>query len=232
MVRGGKIVKALTICQQGSSSKASASSAWFEEKSSRHLRPVNRQVAARHQYNQHGMQRKGIRIITWFGEEKSSRHLLSVNMQAAARNQDHQHGKQQQRIRIISMGRGGIIVEALTLCQQAGGSKASGSSAWVEEGKQQQGIRIISMVRGGEIFEALTVCHQASSSKASGSSAWFEEEKYSRHLQSVNRQAAATHQDHQHGSRRRNRRGTHRLSPGKQQQGISIVQTVFELRKP
>src|SRR6266403_1077075 len=82
------------------------------------------------------------------------------------------------------------------------------------------------MVRRGEIVEALTCCQQASSSKASGSSAWFDEAKSSRHLLSVNRQVAARHQDHQHGSTRRNRRGTDLLSTGKQQQGIRIISMV------
>ncbi|KAG1727494.1 hypothetical protein EDB19DRAFT_1833056 [Suillus lakei] len=242
MVRRGEIVQALTLCQQANSSKASGSSAWFdEEKSSRHLLPVNRRAAARHQDHQHGSTRRN----------RPGTYLLST-------------GEQQQGIRIISMVRRGEIVEALTSCQQASSSKASGSSAWFDEekssrhlqavnmqaaarhqdhqhgstrrnrpgtyplstGEQQQGIRIISMVRRGEIVEALTSCQQASSSKASGSSAWFDEEKSSKHLPSVNRRAAARHQDHQHGSTGRNRRGTYFLSTGEQQQGIRIISMV------
>ncbi|KAG1719505.1 hypothetical protein EDB19DRAFT_1918813 [Suillus lakei] len=215
MGRGGEIVEALTSCQQAGGSKASGSSAWVEEeKSSRHLPSVNREAAARHQDNQHGsrrrncrgtyhlstgVQHKGIRILTWFGEEKLSRHLPSVNREAAARHQHHQHGSRRRNHR---------------------------GTYPLSTGKQQQSTSLISMVRGGEIVEALTNFQQASSSKASGSSAWVKEEKSSRNLHPVNRQAAARHQDHQHGSRRRNRRGTYMLSTGKQQQGTRIISMV------
>ncbi|KAG1758369.1 hypothetical protein EDD22DRAFT_850074 [Suillus occidentalis] len=237
--RGPQTIEALTFCQQASSSEAWESSAWVEDhKPSRHLLSVNRRAAARRGNHQHGSrttnhrgtyilstgeQQQGMGIISvgrgpqtiealtlcqqassskawgssaWVEDYKPSRHLLPVNRQAAARHGDHQRGPRTTNHR---------------------------GTYFLSTGKQQQGMGIISVGPGPQTIEALTNCQQASSSKAWGSSAWVEDYKPSRHLLSVNRQAAARHGDHQRGPRTTNHRGTYFLSTGKQQQGMGII---------